>query len=71
MKYKFTLTLILILISPLLLKGQSYSEMRSFQKAFLVNKEMTLEITNKYGTIHLTNWNKDSVSVRAEIEAFG
>jgi hypothetical protein len=31
---------------------------------------MTLEITNKYGTVHLTTWNKDSVSVRAEIEAF-
>ena len=69
MNYKFTLTLFLLLISPLL-TGQSYSEKRTFQKVFHVNKEMTLEITNKYGTIHLTTWNKDSVSVRAEIEAY-
>jgi hypothetical protein len=70
MNYKFILTLILILLSPVLSSGQSYSEKRSFKKAFVVNKEMTLAITNKYGTIHLTTWNKDSVSVRAEIEAF-
>ena len=69
MHYKFTLSLFLILFS-LLLNGQSYSEKRTYQKAFRVNKEMTLEITNKYGTIHLTTWNKDSVSIRAEIEAF-
>jgi hypothetical protein len=70
MNYKFTLTLLLILISPLILRGQSYSEMRTFQKSFRVNKEMTLEVSNKYGTLHLTTWDKDSVSVRAEIEAF-
>jgi hypothetical protein len=69
MSSKFTLSLFLILFSQLIY-GQSYSEKRTYQKAFRVNKEMTLEITNKYGTIHLTTWNKDSVSIRAEIEAF-
>jgi hypothetical protein len=70
MNFKITFTLFFIFISQFLLHGQSYSEKRTFQKTFLVNKEMTLEINNKYGTIHLTTWNKDSVSVRAEIEAF-
>jgi len=69
MNYRSALSLSLILI-PLLLRGQSYSEKRTFQKAFAVNKETTLEITNKYGTIHLNTWSKDSVSVTAEIEAF-
>jgi hypothetical protein len=70
MHYKFTFTLFLIFISPFIIKGQSYSEKRTFQRSFPVTKEMTLEITNKYGTIHLTNWNKDSVSIKADIEAF-
>ena len=69
MNYKSVLSLLLILV-PFSSGGQSYSEKRTFQKTFPVNKEMTLEITNKYGTIHLTTWNKDSVSVKAEIEAF-
>jgi len=70
MNFKFTFILFLLFVSPLLLEGQSYSEKRTYQKSFQVTKEMTLEITNKYGAINLTNWNKDSVSIRAEIEAF-
>jgi hypothetical protein len=30
---------------------------------------MSLQINNKYGTIHITPWNKDSVSFRVEVEA--
>jgi hypothetical protein len=30
---------------------------------------MSLEVNNKYGTIQITPWNKDSVSVRVEVEA--
>jgi hypothetical protein len=69
MNYRTAISLLLFTI-PLLLSGQSYSEKRTFQKAFQTGKETTLEITNKYGTIHLTTWNKDSVSIKAEIEAF-
>ena len=70
MNCKLTLQLFLLLFFPFILKGQSYSEKRTFQKSFPANKETALELTNKYGTIHLTTWNKDSVSIRAEIEAF-
>jgi hypothetical protein len=70
MNFRNSFLLLFVLLVPALSKGQSYSETRSFQRSFQVKKEMTLEITNKYGTIHLTTWNKDSVSVRAEIDAF-
>jgi hypothetical protein len=70
MNFRNALSLALILLSPVLIKGQSSSEKRIFRKTFPVKKEMTVEITNKYGTIHLTTWNKDSVAIRAEIEAF-
>jgi len=69
MNFRYSLTLIFILLAPRLATGQSYSEKRTFQKNFRVNGEMSLEISNKYGTIHLTTWNKDSVAIRAEIEA--
>jgi hypothetical protein len=69
MNFRYSLIILFILLAPMLATGQSYSEKRTFQKSFRVNKEMTLEITNKYGTIHLTTWDKDSVSIRSEIEA--
>lgn len=69
MNFRHLFTLILILPAPLLATGQFFSEKRTFEKEFHVNREMTLEISNKYGTIHLTTWKKDSVSVRTEIVA--
>lgn len=50
--------------------AQSVSEKRSFMKSVKINKDARLEVINKYGDIKITSWNKDSVSVMAEIEAF-
>jgi hypothetical protein len=70
MKCKNVALIILIFICPLVLKGQSFSEKRIFSKRIPAKKDMTLEINNKYGTVHITSWKVDSVSVRAEVEAF-
>jgi hypothetical protein len=50
--------------------AQNSSETRSFMKTFRVGKESTLELTNKYGAVQVTNWKKDSVYIRAEIKAY-
>jgi hypothetical protein len=50
--------------------AQNRSETRSFSKSFPVGKDNTLEITNKYGTIEVTTWKKDSAYIRAEIKAY-
>ena len=50
--------------------AQSVSEKRSFMKSVKINKDARLEVINKYGDIKITSWNKDSVSIMAEIEAF-
>jgi hypothetical protein len=50
--------------------AQNSSETRSFMKAFPVGREKTLELTNKYGTVQITTWKKDSAYIRAEIKAF-
>jgi hypothetical protein len=63
-----TITLNLLLYSSL--SAQSNSEMRSFIKTVPVGKETSLEVNNKYGTIHITSWNKDSAYIRAEVKAF-
>jgi len=46
-----------------------FIQKRIFERKEPVTRETTLEIGNKYGTVEITIWRKDSVSIRAEIEA--
>ena len=70
MNYKIIITACLILLTFNSLSAQSESETRSFIKTMPVSKETTLEISNKYGRIEITPWNKDSAYIRAEIKAY-
>jgi len=70
MNYKTIITINLISLLFSSLSAQSDTEMRSFMKTVPVGKETTLEISNKYGTIHITSWNKDSAYIRGEVKAF-
>lgn len=70
MKYKKLLAISLSLLFSGLISAQSESEVRTFMKTVRVGKETSLQVLNKYGTIHITPWNKDSASIRAEVRAF-
>lgn len=70
MNYKIIITASLILLSFNYISAQNESETRSFIKNLPVNKETTLEVVNKYGTIQITPWDKDSVFIRAEVKAY-
>ena len=70
MNYKIIITASLILLTFKSLSAQSESETRSFIKTLPVNKETSLEVSNKYGRIEITPWNKDSAYIRAEVKAF-
>jgi hypothetical protein len=70
MNYKNTLTISLILFIFSSLSAQNDSETRSFIKTLPVGKETTMEVLNKYGTIQITPWNKDSAYIRAEVKAY-
>jgi hypothetical protein len=70
MNYKPILTFTLSLLIFGSLSAQNESEMRSFIKTVHVGKETTLEVNNKYGTIHVTSWSKDSAYIRAEVKAY-
>jgi hypothetical protein len=69
MRYKILILCIVLLPFTRLTEAQNSSETRSFMKSYPVGRENTLEVTNKYGTIQITTWKKDSVYIRAEIKA--
>ncbi|MDX2414925.1 MAG: hypothetical protein QNK33_07015 [Bacteroidales bacterium] len=49
--------------------AQSVSESRILEQSFSVNKGMGLDVTNKYGKVHLSPSSNDSVYIRIEIDA--
>lgn len=70
MNYKILLFSSLIVLLTIRSSAQGDSETRSFMKSVAVTRQSSLEVTNKYGNIHITPWNKDSASIRAEVKAF-
>jgi hypothetical protein len=70
MRYRLLTLVFISLIPSRLLDGQAFSEKKISRETWFVTKETILEVDNKYGTIHITSWNKDSVEIRAEVEAF-
>jgi hypothetical protein len=69
MNYRNVPLIVVIILFPVLLSAQPSSEKRTFRKSLKVNREMTLEVTNKYGTINITPSNSDSLKIFVEIEA--
>jgi len=69
MNYKFIVLLIFVALIPRPGSSQGSSEIRNFIKTMPVGKETSLEVYNKYGTIQITQWKKDSAMIRAEIKA--
>jgi hypothetical protein len=70
MNYKTILLVSHILFIFCALSAQNNSELRSFMKTVPVGKETVMEVSNKYGSIHITAWDKDSAYIRAEVKAF-
>lgn len=48
-------------------KSQVFEKSRAESKTFIVYEETTLEISNKYGNIHLFTWEKDSVKIDVKV----
>jgi hypothetical protein len=71
MNYKIIIIINLVLLLFRSLSAQSDTEVRTFMKTVHVGKETSLEVNNKYGSIHISPWNKDSAYIRAEVKAVG
>jgi len=70
MSYKSIIIANLLFILSCTIAAQSVSETRSFMKSIAVDKKTSLDVSNKYGNIYVTPWNKDSAFIKIEIKAF-
>jgi hypothetical protein len=69
MNYNRQLLAIILLFSAVTVCGQSMSDSKTFRKSFTVGENAVVEVTNKYGDIHVTHSPGNEVTVRAEITA--
>jgi hypothetical protein len=69
MNYRFITLLFPVLLTGRVVSAQNNSEIRNYIKTVHVSSGTSLEVLNKYGTIQVTQWNKDSAMIRAEVKA--
>ncbi len=61
LRFKRSQLFVLLLLAVLSVHGQDYERSRTLSKSFLINPTAEIQVTNKYGDIHLITWDKDSV----------
>jgi hypothetical protein len=69
MNYKYHLLPLIFILGTVSVWGQQISDSKTFMKSFRVSSNTVLEVTNKYGDIHINHSRGDSISVRAEVTA--
>jgi len=63
------LVTLMFLLTPSILEGQSARETRILKRSFPATGDVSLEVTNKYGKVHLSGTEADSVNIRIELIA--
>lgn len=69
MNYKLFFTIMVMLPLSVSLCGQNYTDSKTLRKTFRVGSNAILEVTNKYGDIHISHSRGDSITVTAEVTA--
>ena len=67
MKYKKLKMTLAFLVAAGMVQAQIYSESRKIERSFPASSETRLDLSNKYGTIHVIPWRKDSVHIEIEL----
>jgi hypothetical protein len=68
MKYSKILVVLSILMSAgVWVRAQTYSESQKIIRTFGAGPETRLDLTNKYGTVHIIPWKKDSVRIAIDL----
>ena len=70
-KLVFSLVIFLSLYSSALLLGQTVEKSKTLSRSFAVGSDTEIEISNKYGNVHLIPWEKDSVRFEIELKVKG
>lgn len=68
MKYKILLLMSALTIGTLTSFSQT-TEMKTLKKSFKATEDPAINVTNKYGKIHISQSKTDSINVRVEVEA--
>ncbi|MFP4059824.1 MAG: hypothetical protein ACLFUC_05020 [Bacteroidales bacterium] len=63
----FKLTALLALLLTCEIHSQTFTESKHVEKKFRLGKNTTVDITNKYGKVHVSTWEKDSVLFRIDL----
>jgi hypothetical protein len=69
MNYKKVYLMAALLSAALALYGQPFSDSKTLMKSFRAAANPVVEVSNKYGDVHITQSQSDSVRVRVEITA--
>jgi hypothetical protein len=57
----------ILLATGIPVRAQSYSESQKIVRTFEAGPETRLDLSNKYGTVHVIPWKKDSVQISVEL----
>ncbi len=69
MNYRNHLIALMLSLGTLTLQGQQMTDSKTFMKSFRAGNDAVVEVTNKYGNIHISHGRADSISVRVEVTA--
>ena len=61
------ITTFIVALSPMIMKGQTFELSKRFDRSFKLAKTTEVNISNKYGNVHLLQWEKDSVRFEIEV----
>ena len=70
LQLKFSRYILLAAILSLVAPGvgaQTYTDRQKIVRSFPANAETRLDLTNKYGTVHVVPWKKDSVLIEIDL----
>jgi hypothetical protein len=70
-KLVFSLVLLFGLHASVLVFGQTVEKSKTLSRSFALGSDTEIEISNKYGNIHLITWKKDSVRFEIELKVKG
>ena len=70
-KLVFSLVLLFGLHASVLVFGQTVEKSKTLSRSFALGSDTEIEISNKYGNIHLITWEKDSVRFEIELKVKG
>ncbi|MFC2115287.1 hypothetical protein ACFLTU_02340 [Bacteroidota bacterium] len=57
----------ILLVSGIYAHAQTYSESQKIVRSFAAGPETRLDLSNKYGTVHIIPWKKDSVHIAIDL----